>query len=157
MANCATHAINANKRYGKSDNSVLATTQEQLPPVDRHPNSCGPPKTFSQVRGNSFRSRSTVDCLIFVEQLIVCEELLLLGPRHFNVIDVVMVPENFGITNNIIKPDNNWFRKMITFAITTDVSMKTLIVVRGLVANFFKQSTRSAALNCQGRQSHTAN
>ena len=98
-----------------------------------------------------------VDCLIFVEQLIVCEELLLLGPRHFNVIDMVMVPENFGITNNIIKPDNNWFRKMITFAITTDVSMKTLIIVRGLVANFFKQSIRNAALNCQGRQSHTAN
>ena len=58
LANCATQAIDANKRYGKSDNSVLATAQEQLPPVDRHPNSYGLPKTFLQVRGNSFRSRS---------------------------------------------------------------------------------------------------
>ena len=58
MADCATQAINANKRCGKSDHSVLITTQEQLPPVDRHPNSYGPPKTFSQVRGISFCSRS---------------------------------------------------------------------------------------------------
>ena len=77
-----------------------------------------------------------VDCLIFVENLIACQELLLLGPRHFNVIDVVMVPENFGITINIINPDNDWFFKMITFAITTDVSIKTPIIVKALVANF---------------------
>ena len=31
LANCTTKAINANKRNGKKDNSVLATTQEQLP------------------------------------------------------------------------------------------------------------------------------
>ena len=58
LINCATQAINANKRYGKSDDSVSATAQEQLPPVDQHPNSSGPRQTFSQFRGNSFRSRS---------------------------------------------------------------------------------------------------
>ena len=77
-----------------------------------------------------------VDCLIFVEHLIACQELLLLGPRHFNVIDVVMVPEDFEVTINIINPDNNWFRKMITFAITTDVSIKTLIILKAIAANF---------------------
>ena len=77
-----------------------------------------------------------VDSLIFVEHLIACQELLLLGPRHFNVIDVVMVTEDFEITINIINPDKDWFRKMITFAITTDVSMKTLIIVKALVADF---------------------
>ena len=58
MANCAAQAINANKGCGKSDNSVLATAQEQLPPVNRYSNSYGPPQTFSQFRENSFRSRS---------------------------------------------------------------------------------------------------
>ena len=77
-----------------------------------------------------------VDSLIFVEHLIACQELLLLAPRHFNVIDVVMVTEDFEITINTINPDKDWFRKMITFAITTDVSMKTLIIVKVLVANF---------------------
>ena len=77
-----------------------------------------------------------VDCLIFVEHLIACQELLLLVSLHFNVIDVVMVTEDFGITINIINPDKDWFRKMITFAITTDVSMKTLIIVKAFVANF---------------------
>ena len=47
LANCATQAINANKRYGKIDYSVLITAQEQLPPVVRHSNSYGSPKTFS--------------------------------------------------------------------------------------------------------------
>ena len=48
LANCATQAINANKRQGKSDNLVFATTQEQLPSVDQYLNSYGPPQTFSQ-------------------------------------------------------------------------------------------------------------
>ena len=47
-----------------------------------------------------------------------------------------MVPENFEITINIINPDKDWFRKTIAFATTTDVSMKTLIIVKALAANF---------------------
>ena len=76
LANCATQAINANKRYGKSELSVLATAQEQLPPVDRHPNSYGQPKIFLQVRGNFFRSRSRLPN--FRRTSDRCQELLLL-------------------------------------------------------------------------------
>ena len=34
LANCTIQGINANNRYGKSDNSALANAQEQLPAVD---------------------------------------------------------------------------------------------------------------------------
>ena len=96
LANCSTQAINANKRYGKSDHSVLATAQEQLPPVDRHPNSYGAPKTFSQVRRNSFRSRSRLPNFRQTP-----DHLSRTRPCHFNVINVIMVIEDFGITINI--------------------------------------------------------
>ena len=58
LANCATQAIKANKRYGKNDNSVLATAQVQLPPIDRHPNSYGPPQTFFTILRKFFLRRS---------------------------------------------------------------------------------------------------
>ena len=78
-----------------------------------------------------------VDCLICVEHLLACQELLLLEPCHFNIVDVVIVPEDFEITINITNPDKDWFRKMIKFAITTDVSITTLIIVKALAPVFF--------------------
>ena len=134
LANCATQAINANKRMVKVTILFWLLLKNNYPLLTNIRIRMARRKHFRKFEEILFAVE--VDCVIFVEHLIACQELLLLGPRHFNVIDVVMVTEDFGITINIINPDNNWFRKMITFAITTDVSMKTLIIVKALVANF---------------------
>ena len=44
-------------------------------------------------------------CMIFLEHLIAFQELFLLEPCHFGVINVVTVPEDFGITTNIINTE----------------------------------------------------
>ena len=58
LANCVTQAINANKRYCKCGNLVLAIIQKQLPPINRLRKCCCTSQTFLQFRGNSFRTKS---------------------------------------------------------------------------------------------------
>ena len=155
LANCATQAINANKRYGKSDKSVLATVQEQLPPVHPHPNSYGPSKTFSQVRGNSFRSKSrlpsfrrTPDRLSrtsFAKTAPFQRNRRGYGIREFRNYDQYHQPrQRLASQNDYVCYYHRRFHQNTYHC-------------EGSRCKFFKQSSRNAALNCQGRQSLTAN
>ena len=155
LANCATQAINANKRYGKSDNSVLVTTEEQLPPVDRHPNSYGPPKTFSQVPGNSFRSRSRFPNFRRTPDRLSRTSFARTAPFQRN---------RRGYGNRGFRNYYQYHQPRQRLVSQNDYVCyyhrrfhENAYHCEGPRCKFFKQSSRSVALNCQGRQSHTAN
>ena len=64
------------------------------------------------------------DCLIFVEHLIACQKLLLLVPRHFNIIDVVMVLEGFKFPSILSTPTKIGFVKYLRLLLPQTFSSK---------------------------------
>ena len=156
LANCATQAINASKRYGRSSNSVLATdcvtklandkpfasaesenwnphNRPQTRNNGRQTQRYFPQHNFSRSRGNM--AQQHLDFSRNFSQPNISSLLFILDLYPFNVEDILLLDLEIFISFN--NPDQLYLANSNIFATITDVSVKILILVKVLTANNF--------------------